>query len=157
VGVEIERKFLLRDSGWRAHVAESVGLRQGYLSVVRNRVVRIRLVNDAQGYLTIKGERHGDRRTEFEYAIPPQDAASMLDHQCLRPLIEKVRHRLDLTPGEWTVDEFTGANAGLVLAEIELPEGESVHDLPPWLGEEVTEDDRYANAYLQEHPYSTWR
>ncbi len=156
MGIEIERKFLLRDTDWRAEVVESVSLRQGYLSVAPERVVRIRLVADADGFLTIKGKRVGDRRTEFEYGIPAADAAFMLDHQCLRPLIEKTRHRLGRTPGEWTVDEFTGANDGLVLAEIEVPEGVSVRDLPPWLGEEVTEDDRYANAYLQEHPYQTW-
>jgi adenylate cyclase len=156
MGIEIERKFLLRDSGWRAEVAESVSLRQGYLSVAPNRVVRIRLVGDSHGFITIKGVRVGDRRTEFEYEIPADDAAFMLDHQCLRPLIEKTRHRLALSPGEWTVDEFSGANAGLVLAEIEVPEGVSVRELPPWLGQEVTEDDRYANSYLQEHPYQSW-
>ena len=155
MGVEIEHKFLVASDGWREHIARSQTLRQGYLSVDPGRTVRVRLIDSAQGFITIKGKRSGNRRAEFEYAIPAEDAAELLE-LCLRPLIEKTRHHLALGPGEWTVDEFTGDNDGLVLAEIELGPDESLGAPPSWLGQDVTEDDRYANANLQVHPYTSW-
>lgn len=154
MAVEIEHKFLVEGDEWRARIVRSTSLRQGYLSVDPPRTVRVRLVDDDRGYLTVKGTRVGDRRPEFEYDIPADDARSMLDHLCRRPLIEKVRHHLDLQPGDWTVDEFSGANAGLVLAEAELPEGVPLGELPGWVTADVTEDDRYSNAALQVTPYS---
>ncbi len=155
MGVEIEHKFLVVADGWRDNVARSSTLRQGYLCVDPERTVRVRLVDSAHGYITIKGKRSGNRRAEFEYAIAADDATQLLE-LCLRPLIEKTRHHLSLGPGEWTVDEFTGDNDGLVLAEIELAAADTLGELPSWLGEDVTEDDRYANANLQVHPYATW-
>lgn len=154
--VEIERKYLVRDDGWRAEVTGSSSLRQGYLSTAPERTVRVRLVDGRTGYLTIKGKRVGDARPEYEYEIPADDAAFLLDHLCLRPLIEKERHRLGRTPGDWTVDVFTGDNEGLVLAEVELPGGIAAPPAPDWAGTDVTEDDRYANSYLQDHPYRSW-
>ncbi|MBT8227796.1 MAG: CYTH domain-containing protein [Dactylosporangium sp.] len=156
MAVEIERKFLLRDDGWRAHIVSSRALRQGYLSVDPPRTVRVRLVDDHQAFLTIKGSRVADRRPEFEYGVPAADARFMLDHLCRRPLIEKVRHHLDLESADWTVDEFSGDNAGLVLAEAELPEGRVLGQLPGWIGQDVTADDRYANAALQVTPFAEW-
>jgi adenylate cyclase len=154
--VEIERKYLVRDDSWREEVAHSSSLRQGYLSTDPERTVRVRLVDGRTAYLTIKGRRVGDTRPEYEYEIPAEHAAFLLDHLCLRPLIEKVRHDLDRSPGAWTVDVFTGENEGLVLAEVELADGAAMPATPAWSGEDVTEDDRYANSYLQEHPYLTW-
>jgi len=56
----------------------------------------------------------------------------------------------------WEVDEFLGANAGLVVAEIELSSEDQVFDKPEWVGEEVTDDLRYLNSSLIKHPYSAW-
>ena len=156
MAVEIEHKFLASDDGWRASIVRSGSLRQGYLSVDPPRTVRVRLVDDERGYLTIKGERVGNQRPEFEYEIPASDARTLLDQLCRRPLIEKVRHHLDLSPGDWTVDEFSGANAGLVLIEAELAEGEALGQLPDWVDVDVTTDDRYANSSLQVTPYQQW-
>jgi adenylate cyclase len=165
MAVENERKFLLRGDGWRADIQSSMRITQAYLSTDPERVVRIRLSEDltrgqARGYLTIKGQRRGQLRSEYEYPIPPDEAQEMLTNLCLAPSIEKTRHLLARGPGEWIVDEFATQNAGLVLAEIEFdtatPDPTQELVLPDWIGEEVTEDDRYANAYLQLHPYSTW-
>ena len=155
MGLEIERKFLVVDDGWRSEVVRSEVLRQGYLCTDAERVVRVRLAGDT-GYLTIKGKRVGDRRAEFEYPIPVDDADFLLTHLCLRPLIGKVRHHLGRSPGDWIVDEFEQENAGLVLAEVEFDDATPVTDLPDWTGTEVTTDDRYGNSNLQAHPYQTW-
>jgi len=154
MGVEIERKFLLAGDAWRS-LGEPVLLRQGYLSSTRERVVRVRIEGE-QAVLTIKGASQGATRGEWEYPIPLTDAAELLDTLCEQPLIEKYRRRITHAGMVWEVDEFLGANAGLVVAEIELESEEQAFDKPEWVGEEVSDDARYFNANLIRHPYSQW-
>ena len=154
MGVEIERKFLLRGDGWRG-LGQPVLLRQGYLSSHKERVVRVR-IEGGQAMLTIKGRTQGASRGEWEYPIPLADAAELLDGLCEQPLIEKYRSRIAVGAHVWEVDEFLGANAGLVVAEIELGSEDEAFDKPDWLGEEVTADVRYLNANLIRHPYTSW-
>ena len=154
MGVEIERKFLLVGDAWRS-LGEPVLLRQGYLSSQPDRTVRVRIEGGA-GTLTIKGRSHGATRAEWEYAIPVDEAAELLDRLCEQPLIEKYRRRIALGTHVWEVDEFLGANLGLVVAEIELSAEDEAFDKPAWLGEEVTHDRRYFNSSLIRAPYSSW-
>jgi len=153
VGTEIERKFLVRGDAWRA-LGRAAVFRQGYLSTVKERTVRIRVVGD-QGWITVKGLTVGATRAEFEYAIPVNDAQEMLE-LCAQPLIEKTRTVVDLGDLQWEIDEFTGPNEGLIVAEVELQRGDQEIDLPDWVGDEVTDDPRYYNANLTAHPFSTW-
>lgn len=154
MGVEIERKFLVRETGF-LDASEGVAYRQGYLSTDPERTVRIRRAG-AHAYVTIKGRTHGATRAEFEYEIPLDDADALLT-MCLPPIIEKVRHRVAHAGLVWEVDVFGGVNDGLVVAEVELPSEETVVDLPAWVGGEVTDDPRYYNANLIAHPYRDWR
>ncbi|KKO61007.1 CYTH domain protein [Janthinobacterium sp. KBS0711] len=154
MGVEIERKFLLQGDAWRG-LGQAVLLRQGYLSSARERVVRVRIEGE-QAMLTIKGANVGATRGEWEYPIPLADAAELLDGLCEQPLIEKVRHRIEHAGMVWEVDEFLGANAGLVVAEIELASEDQPFDKPEWIGAEVSGDARYYNANLIRHPFSQW-
>jgi adenylate cyclase len=153
MGVEIERKFLLRGDGWRSQ-GTPVLLRQGYLSSQRERVVRVR-IEGGQAMLTIKGASVGTSRGEWEYPIPLADADELLP-LCEQPLIEKYRRRIDFQGLVWEVDEFLGANAGLLVAEVELTSAGQHVDLPDWIGDEVSDDARYFNANLIRHPYSQW-
>lgn len=151
---EIERKFLVEDQGnesWRQ--AEYSEIRQGYLSIDKERTVRVRIVGDA-AYLTIKGITERATRAEYEYPIPVAHAREMLDGLCLRPLIEKRRYRVEYGGLVWEVDEFFGGNDGLIVAEVELENERQVFDKPPWAGEEVTDDARYYNANLVNNPYT---
>lgn len=154
MGVEIERKFLLAGDGWRA-LGQPVLLRQGYLSSQRERVVRVR-IEGGQAMLTIKGQSVGASRGEWEYPIPLHDAAELLDTLCEQPLIEKYRTRVTLGAHVWEVDEFLGANQGLVVAEIELQSEDETFDKPEWVGQEVTDDARYFNSSLIRNPYTRW-
>ena len=154
---EIERKFLVEDKNadsWRNAIYSEI--RQGYLSVDKQRTVRVRIVGSA-AYLTIKGITEGITRAEYEYPIPVAHAGEMLDSLCLRPQIEKRRHRIEYGGLIWEVDEFYGDNAGLIVAEVELKSPQQLFDKPPWAGEEVTDDPRYYNANLVNHPYSKWQ
>jgi adenylate cyclase len=153
MGIEIERKFLIRDDRWRAQTGDGVRYRQGYLSTDRSRTVRIRLAGE-EAFLTIKGEGRGIRRPEFEYPIPLDDANAMLDELCLKPVIDKVRYEVRYRGRVWEVDEFLGLNRGLLLAEIELDDEAEALELPEWVGEEVSGDPRYFNANLIAAPYS---
>lgn len=152
---EIERKFLVRDDTWRATADAGTRYRQGYLSTDPRRIVRVRVGGD-KAFVTIKGLARGIARDEYEYPIPVADAESMLDALALRPLIEKVRHHVHHAGHRWEVDVFSGENAGLVVAEVELPSEGTPVDLPPWVGQEVSHDPRYSNAALVERPYSSW-
>jgi adenylate cyclase len=153
VGVEIERKFLLAGTGWRA-LGEPVLLRQGYLCLDPARVVRVR-VDGGQAYLTIKGKSSGATRGEWEYPIPLADANELLA-LCDLPLVEKYRRKIEFAGNVWEVDEFIGVNQGLALAEIELSSEDQAFEKPDWIGEDVTHDKRYYNSNLVKHPFSAW-
>jgi adenylate cyclase len=151
---EIERKFIVDAKKWR-RPPDGVRYRQGYLSTVKERTVRIRTAGD-RGFLTIKGANVGAVRAEYEYEIPLADANEMLDRLCERPLIEKTRYRVPHDGMVWEVDEFDGANRGLITAEVELKREDQAVSIPDWAGREVTRDPRYFNANLVAHPYSEW-
>ena len=154
MGIEIERKFLLKNDGWRQ--VEGLLYRQGYLNSNRHRTVRVRTIGE-KAFLTIKSKSVGATRSEYEYEIPVSDANAMLDELCEKPIIEKTRHKVEFGGFTWEIDEFYGENEGLILAEIELPTADTDFALPPWIGEEVTEDARYFNANLVSNPYKNWR
>ena len=152
---EIERKFLVKGDAWRG-LAEPVRIRQGYVATKDGTTVRVRVVG-GKAFITLKDRAVGLVRHEFEYSIPPADAEAILDTMC-GDLVEKNRYRiLAAEPGlAWEVDEYFGANAPLVTAEIELPDEKTVVALPEWIGREVTDDHRYKNNNLAVNPFSEW-
>ena len=151
--LEVERKFLVTGDEWRK--AEGTVQRQGYLSTQPERTVRVRIEGD-KATLTIKGLTRGATRSEYEYDIPPGEAAELL-RLCEPPLIEKVRRRLEHDGLVWEVDEFLGDNQGLVVAEIELDREDRPFAKPSWVGEEVTHDPRFYSANLVENPFTKWQ
>ena len=152
MALEIERKFLVEGEAWRS--IEGVYLCQGYLNRDRQRTVRVRIAGD-RAWLTVKGASKGIARAEFEYAIPLEEARQMLA-LCDGPLVEKVRREFPYQGLVWEIDEFLGANAGLVVAEVELQSTDQCFDKPDWIGREVSDDARYFNSNLAAHPYSAW-
>ncbi len=151
---EIERKFLVTSDDWRAG-AKGVSYVQGYIATKGDTTMRVRIAGD-KGFITIKGPREGISRDEYEYEIPKADAREMLDKMCGEK-VEKTRYKIMHQGLVWEVDEFKGANAGLVVAEVELPSARHPFDPPPWVGGDVSEDDRYSNSALAKTPYSQWK
>jgi CYTH domain-containing protein len=149
MGTEIERKFLVVDPSVVDGLTGTV-IREGYLSRVPERTVRIRRTGD-RGVITIKGASSGASRSEWEYEIPAGDADAMLEI-CEGAVVDKIRYLIDVAGRTWEVDVFAGANAGLVMAEVELDREDAVVVLPDWAGLEVTDDPRYYNASLSRHP-----
>ena len=117
MATEIERKFLVVGEGWRT--GQGIRFIQGYLNRDKERTVRVRIAG-AKAFITIKGITIGATRAEFEYEIPVAETEQLLK-LCDGPLIEKTRHVVVYTGTTWEIDEFHGANAGLVVAEVELP------------------------------------
>jgi len=154
MGVEIERKFLVKGDSWRS-LGTGTLYRQGYISKSIGASVRVRIAGD-RGYLTIKGVTVGNSRAEFEYPIPVEDAQTMLETMCQPPLIEKTRSQIEFAGLIWEVDEFWGENQGLIVAEVELTAENQVIEFPDWIGKEVSSDSRYFNVNLIEHPFSKW-
>ena len=152
MGKEIERKFMVKEGPWRN--AKGTRYRQGYLNSAKERNVRVRTMED-KAYLTIKGIAIGASRMEFEYEIPLQDADELLEI-CEKPLIEKIRYKVQEGGFVWEVDEFFRENHGLIVAELELESGDQEFPKPDWVREEVTEDPRYFNSNLIKNPYTNW-
>lgn len=155
MATEIERKFLLSNDDWRTQSSGSKSLRQGYLSNSKSASVRVRIADD-KATLNIKGMTLGVQRPEYEYDIPLDDAAELLDQLCARPLIEKTRHHVEHGGKLWEIDEFHGDNAGLVVAEIELESADEAFDMPSWAGREVSHLERYYNVMLAKRSYQEW-
>src|SRR5690349_3288951 len=142
MGTEIERKFLLKGDQWREG-AKRVHTCQGYLAVVDNCTVRVR-VQEEEAFVTIKGRAKGVSRSEYEYGIPVADAKEMLESLCEKPFIEKYRYHVQYAGKKWEIDEFLAENKGLLVAEIELESEDQQIELPPWVGQEVSDDRRYS-------------
>ena len=155
MGIEIERKFLVRNEGWRPQAGAGQPMRQGYIGGMDKASVRVRQAGD-RAWLNIKGATLGIQRREYEYQIPLDDGAEILAELCSGALIEKTRFEVPVGDHVWEIDVFEGANAGLVVAEIELESPEEDFQRPDWLGEEVSGDPRYYNACLVDRPWSEW-
>ena len=154
--IEIERKFLVKSNDFKEQAFTQNKIAQGYLSSLPERTVRVRIKGD-RGFLTIKGigKQGGMSRFEWENEIPLDEAQELLK-LCEKGKIEKTRFEIKSGKHVFEVDEFYGENDGLVMAEIELDSEDESFEKPDWLGEEVTNDERYYNAYLSKNPFKDW-
>ena len=155
MGVEIERKFLVKGDEWRTG-ATPLQISQGYVTLDAERSVRVRIAGE-QGFLSVKSLRSALERAEFEYAIPVADAEQMIEELCFRPVVKKTRWLKEFAGRLWEIDEFHGENEGLIVAEVELGAADDAVELPSWVGAEVSSDPRYLNANLVRAPFATWK
>ena len=153
MAIEIERKFLLEGDGWRNSVSRSVAMEQAYLGG-DGVSIRVRITAE-EALINIKENRLGQAREEFEYPVPLDDARRLMA-LARRGRVEKIRHYVEHAGTLWEVDEFQGENHGLVVAEVELEDPRQTFERPPWLGREVTDEERYYNVSLARHPVCSW-
>lgn len=154
--IEIERKFLVVSTDFINEAFSKKRIVQAYLNSDPERTVRVRIKDD-KGFLTIKGKGNlsGTTRMEWETAISLEDAEKLL-FICEEGIIDKVRHEVKVGKHAYEVDIFSKDNEGLIMAEIELQSEDEAFEKPLWLGTEVTNDDRYYNAYLSKMPFKKW-
>ncbi len=155
--VEIERKFLVISEAFKAEAFAKNHIAQGYLNSNPERTVRIRIKGES-GFLTIKGKGNdsGTTRFEWETEISLMEARPLLA-LCEKGIIDKIRYEIEVGDHIFEVDEFFGDNQGLIIAEIELKDENESFIKPHWLGDEVTNDERYYNAYLSKKPFGEWK
>jgi CYTH domain-containing protein len=155
MALEIERRFLVAGDGWRPHVRWSQHLCQGYLAASAEALtLRVRTAGADQAWLTLKLPAGGIARHEFEYSIPLADAQALLLHSGEQ--LAKQRHGLDLPGGDWVLDVFEGANAPLVIAEVELATADQSVAVPSWCVQELTGLGGFSNAALARRPFASW-
>ena len=154
MAIEIERKFLIKEKPFSI-AKRSLKINQGYIINEKSKVIRVREKGDDY-FLTIKGNNIGISRLEYDFPISKEDAKELIFHFCKTTLIEKTRHYIEHKGHTWDVDEFHGKNNGLIVAEIELESEDEKFEIPDWVGEEVTQDDRYYNMNLAIHPFTSW-
>lgn len=154
---EIERKFLVKDSSYKEMAVGADRIKQGYICSEKGRTVRVRIRGD-KGILTIKGASNtaGTSRYEWERELPLEEGEELMG-LCDANYIDKTRYLVDYKGHLFEVDEFYGANEGLVMAEVELQNETEMVEFPPFIGEEVTGDVRYYNSSLMKFPFSSWR
>lgn len=154
--IEIERKFLVYSNDFINEAFAKKRIIQAYISTNPERTVRVRIKAD-KGYLTIKGigNATGTTRLEWETEIPLQDAEKLL-LICEKGMIDKLRYEIKIGQHVYEVDVFSGENDGLIIAEIELEAENEIFEKPIWLGQEVTTDERFYNAYLSKKPFKSW-
>jgi adenylate cyclase len=145
--LEIERKFLVANDGWKNSVTRRIRIRDGLIANNNGNKARVR-ISDSNATITLKSRRRGPIRTEFEYAIPYSDAAEILRTVCDGHVLDKTRHVVTHTAVVWHVDVYDGILNGVVLAEIELQHADQKLDLPDWIGKEVTSDARYKKTNM---------
>jgi len=155
MGVEIERKFLVNGDDWRALATKSVKMRQAYIANTPACSVRVRITSD-EARLNMKSGTLGIERQEFDYGIPLSDAQEIVETLCNGETLAKTRHFVPHGVHLWEVDEFFEANAGLIVAELELEAVDTAYDKPHWIGEEVSHDERYYNVNLIKRPLPRW-
>jgi len=154
--IEIERKFLVKSNDFKTQAFVKNRIAQGYLNSNPERTVRVRIKGE-KGFLTIKGKGNesGLTRFEWEKEITVEEALLLLN-LCETGKIDKIRFEIKVGNHTFEVDEFFGENEGLIIAEIELSSENESFEKPNWLGEEVTNDERYYNAYLSRNPFKNW-
>ena len=99
MGMEIERKFLVRSECFKEEAARAKGIegdagiyyRQGYIPTANGMTVRIRIAGD-RGFITLKDRAIGFSRHEFEYEVPKSEAEQMLS--CLSPKDREIFKRI---------------------------------------------------------------
>ncbi len=155
MGIEIERKFLLKNENWKQAVSSSARIKQGYLAGSDKSSVRIRIEGD-KANINIKSMTLAITRQEYEYSIPMADAEKLLQDLCEQPQIEKTRYIVEHEDHKWEIDVFAGDNNGLIVAEIELQDENEIFAIPEWIGDEVSEQLKYYNVNLIKYPFSSW-
>jgi adenylate cyclase len=156
MGIEIERKFLVKNLDFKTESFEKKYIKQGYLNSNKNRTVRIR-VSDDTAFITIKGKSNtaGTSRFEWEKEIPFSEAEELLV-LCEPYLIEKQRYLVKKGTHTFEVDFFLGDNFGLIVAEIELATEIEKFEKPTWLAKEVTGELKYYNSSISKLPFKDW-
>ncbi len=153
--MEIEKKYKVKSIPDDLTQYNSKHIQQGYLC--RTPVIRIRKSND--NYILTYKSKDNIEQTLLEVGCVSNEVELPLtkeayQHLCKKidgHLICKTRYILPLQDGLVAeLDIFSGVHKGLVVVEVEFPDGNTARSFSPpeWFGEEVSSDSRYQNNNL---------
>lgn len=142
MAIEIEHKYLLKNNKWRKEVHNRVFIRDGLIFTKNSGKMRVRVFS-GKGYITIKTKKILNYRDEYEYEIPVNDANKIIDLNSDGRIIEKYRNYIQIGKNCWEIDEYTGLLEGIIIAEVELQDVNENFQKPDWVGQEVTNDERF--------------
>ncbi|MFA6815629.1 MAG: CYTH domain-containing protein [Lentisphaeria bacterium] len=148
MGLEIERKYLLKDDSWRSQVTRACEITQAYFCPNPEYTLRIRIIDQKKALITLKGRSHHLTRKEFEYEIPLDDAQDLIQSFCDTRILHKRRHYILQDTNTWEIDEYFGRLKGFYTAEIELQHEDAFFPKPAWLGREISNEHKYSNQRL---------
>tara|TARA_Y100001968_G_scaffold144137_1_gene131634 strand:- start:466 stop:966 length:501 start_codon:yes stop_codon:yes gene_type:complete len=153
MGIEIERRFLVENEDWKPQALVSQYFRQAYLnSSLDDWTVRVRVIDNNKGFITLKSHLNRLVNHEFEYSIPIKDAVELVNLSKYK--ITKTRYQLKIDEKNWIVDSFNDSNSSLKIAEIELNSQLEMIKVPSWCGREITGIKSLSNAALAKTPIS---
>ena len=159
MGVEIERKFTVKELPMDLEKYECHVIEQGYLNV--SPAIRVRRQDDLY-YMTYKtknilapGEYYledGDTIGQTEYNMPLDKAS--YEHLVTKADGNVIRKKRYIIPIEndlkIALDIFDAPFEGTIIAEVEFPSEEAARDYKPadWFDEDVTGNPAYSNAKM---------
>ena len=153
MGIEIEKRFLVKNEDWKSQVILSENFTQAYLnSSVDEWTTRVRVIDNKKAYITLKSSLNGLVNYEFEYSIPRKDAIELI--KLSKYKITKIRYQLKINKNNWVLDVFEESNSCLKIAEIELNSESGEIQIPSWCGDEITGIKSLSNASLAKAPIS---
>ena len=151
MGIEIERRFLVKNEDWKSQIVLNEDFSQAYLnSSIDEWATRLRVIDNKKGYITLKSSLCRLINYEFEYSIPTKDAIELI--KLSKYKITKTRYQLKINKRNWVVDLFNGSNSPLNIAEIELNSESEEIEVPSWCGQEITGMKSLSNASLAKTP-----
>ena len=153
MGIEIERRFLVKNEDWKSQIVLSEDFSQAYLNSSQDEwSTRVRVINNKKAYITLKSSLSRLINYEFEYSIPTKDAIELINLSKYK--ITKTRYQLKINKKDWVVDLFHGSNSPLKIAEIELNSESEEIEVPSWCDQEITGMKSLSNASLAKTPIS---
>ena len=155
MGLEIERRFLIKNDQWKEFVTHKTFIEQGYLSYnLEDWIIRIRF-NGENFKLALKKHIKNFTNYEYEYSIPNSEGEKIM--ATLQNTVKKERFFLVFDQKKWIIDCFKDKNSPLKIAEIELSEEKEEIILPSFLSREITGLKVFTNLSLSKNPFSKWK
>ena len=145
---EIERKFLVKSLPENLDQYPHEDVIQGYLTITEDGTEK-RIRRKGKKYFQTVKSGSGKIRFESEVEISENQFNSLWE-ATKGKRVEKTRYEIPSKSGVIELDVYLGDLDGLLTAEIEFSSEEDSNKFvaPEWMGEEITEDERYKNQNL---------
>ena len=155
MGLEIERRFLLKNDNWKEFITKKIFIEQGYLSKsIDDWIIRIRFTGK-DFKIALKKHIESFTNFEYEYPIPQKDGETIMSN--ISNTIKKERFYLEVGKKYWIIDCFKEKNHPLEIAEIELSNEDEYFCPPSFISKEITGLKHYSNFSLANKPFSEWQ